>query len=574
MLQEPPASEISRNRGASGPREYFFPLALAAAFVVLGSLPYLYGHWTAPEDARFMGFVGRGTAGANGYLMLARQVADGGHLMQNQYTPEPTPHTYFNLEWWLFGKCARVTGVSLVGVFHLWRVLTVVAYFLALYWFAGLCLGTRGARRFAVLLIAFGTGFGWLVWTANRFTGLALPPSLDLAGVCVPGYLVNKPHFMRAAVFALLKYGLLLRGEQTGKRGYFALSGLAALGHSVVRPYHLAETYLVYAALPLVLAWRDGRLDARRAGNYALAGAVLLPAVAYYGWMAFENTLGMAGWRRQSLFLLQLVLWLGWPFLVACGYFVARGFAPGRVRAASTPAILLGLWLFTAWLLLNTFPYFPAGQELAWYALATVPPIAVLMGPWVETRDWLRGRFPGLSARLERPRAIRLLAAALLLAALPGTVYVWANLFRDLHRTRPEAMWRYYLDTSVLETVAWLGAREHPDPPVLLATPATAQFVPRIADVRVVCGHDMLSPHFYQKQRELARFFRLAGEPGYKRWLIDRYHVGYVLVGPEEQAAGDFDADRLPWLRQVYSAGEVRLYAVVAEAHSPPAPPR
>ncbi len=567
MVEEGAAHETSRIRGPAPPREYLFPLALAVAFVVLGSAPYVYGYWTAPEGTEFMGFVGRGTPGANGYLMLARQVADGGHLMQNQYTPAPTPYTYFNLEWWLFGQCARVSGLSLMGVFHVWRVLTVLAYFAALYWFAGLCLPTRGMRRYAVLLVTIGTGFGWIVWGVNRFLGLDLPLPADLGGVCVPGYLVSKPHFMRAAVFALLKYGLLLRGEQTGKARYFALSGVAALGHSAIRPYHLPETYLVYALLPLLLCWKDGRLDLRRLGRYALAGLVLLPAVAYYAWMAWENTLGMAGWQRDSLFLLQLALWLGWPFVVLCVYFLLRGFAPERVRAAGVPALLLGLWLLIAWLLLNTSPYFSAGQELAFFALTTVPPIAVLLGPWREARGWLAGRAPGLAAWLEAPGRARLLAAALLLAAMPGTIYVYANFFRDLHRERPGSIWRYYLDDSVAGAVQWLGVQGHETAPVLLASPATAQFVPRLADVRVVCGHDMLSPYFAQERGYVERFYRDTADVGYKRWLAERCRVDYVLVGPEERALGAFDAPAIPWLEPVFTQDDVTLYAVHRSAY-------
>ncbi|MCC6143758.1 MAG: hypothetical protein IT368_08115, partial [Candidatus Hydrogenedentes bacterium] len=187
-------------------REFLFPFLLALAFIAVGSLPYWYGYATAHDDEVFMGFVGRGTPGAQGYLMLAQQVMGDRQLMENKMTNEPLPRTYVNVEFWLYGKFAKYTGLGLMGTFHAWRALTAIAYLCIIYFLAALGLPTVFLRRTALLLIALGSGLGWIIWCINVMTPLDLPLPLDLNGVAISGYLMNKPHFIRGGLFAALQY--------------------------------------------------------------------------------------------------------------------------------------------------------------------------------------------------------------------------------------------------------------------------------------------------------------------------------------------------------------------------------
>jgi hypothetical protein len=530
-------------------KEFVFPILLSIAFIVLGSFPYWYGYATAAEDEVFMGFVGRGTPGAQGYLMLARQVMDDGHLMENKMTPEPLPDTYFNLEYWLFGKFAKHTGLGLLGTFHAWRAMTVIGYLCAVYFLAALCLPSLFQRRIALLLIACGSGLGWMIWTVNTFTPLQLDPSLDLKGVAIPGYLVNKPHFIRGGLFAVLQYACLILGERSGKRRYFVYCGLAALAHSIIRPYHLPETYLILALFPILLCAREGRIDYRRLGNYFTAGLVLFPVVLYYGWMAYENTLGMAGWKRQSLFLLQDFFWMGIPFVVVSAHFACLGFS--RWRSAPVEYVLIALWLFTAWCLNQTFPYFTAGHELAFYAYTTVPPL-LLFGVTIPTLGRL------LPASLTEAVATRrrLAAAALLLATLPTSVYVYANFFTDLHQDTP---WTHYLKKDVHASLSWLEENTSPDS-VILASHDTSQFVPVLADRKVVSGHDMLTAWYEQKNGEVQRFFATPDDLDFKREMITRYRITHIIEGPDERALGQANLSALPFLNPIHHQGNTTIY--------------
>ena len=226
-------------------REWLFPLLLALFFAAVGTAPYVHGYLSAGPDEQFMGIIGRGTPGANSYLAFARQVAEGRHLVTNLYNPHAPAHAYFHAEWWIMGMVSRITGVPLLFWFHAGRILSAAAFLLAAYYLCAVFLPERAARRGGLALIAFGAGFGWILVGANATLGTDLTLPLDTRGVTIFGYLMNKPHFIRAGAFAALQYAWLIRGIQTGNVRYFLLSGLAASGHSLVRPYHIPEACLV-----------------------------------------------------------------------------------------------------------------------------------------------------------------------------------------------------------------------------------------------------------------------------------------------------------------------------------------
>ncbi|MBI2435698.1 MAG: hypothetical protein HYV26_22820 [Candidatus Hydrogenedentes bacterium] len=571
-MQRPPSSPVQLHAvaGASSPalpawREYLFPCVLACFFAVIGTFPYGYGYATAPEGKAFMGFVGRGTCGLNGYLMFAKQVQDGQHLLENRTTPEPLPRTYFNIEWWLFGIVAKLTGLSLIVTFHLDRIFTVFFYCLSLYYLAARCLPTPGWRQLAVALITLGSGLGWVLLLATSLTGLELPqtfdwPAIDLQGVSIFAYLVNQPHFVRAAACAALTYAFLLDGERTGKLRYFVFSGLAAFAHSMIRPYHIAELYLVYALFPVLLWIRGAGLEApaawRRFMNYGVAGLAHSPAALFYLYLAIEGTLGMAGWRRQSRFLFSTVLWMGLPFLLVCVHFAWNGLC--HWRSARPATLLLGLWLGIAWLLVNTFPFFVAGHEAAWGAYTTAPVLLALIGPVPAALRWLqvhgRGRL-----RFTSPLARRAMAGILVLACMPSSVYAYARMFTTLHH--PVYPQHYYLDKDTLAALRWLEAHSSPED-VVLASHNTSQYIPRFSHNKVVTYHDMLTANYAEKTAQVKQFFANQGDDAFKRWLVQHYNVRFILYGPEEREEGAMRPEDHPWMQQVLQTGQATVWAV------------
>lgn len=540
-------------------REYLFPMAAAALIGALGTLPYLYGYHLASPEEQFMGVVGRDVAGASGYLMFMRQAQEGQFLFENQMTPAPAARAYINLEWWFLGSIARWLGISLETVFHLDRIATVFVCAWAVYFAVAVCIPGILARRLAFSLIIFGSGLGWTVFLLNRWTPLGLKVPFDIQGVCVLGYLVNKPHFIRGLICALITCVFLVRGEQTGKRRYFLYSGLAAAAHAIFRPYHIPETCLMYVSFPLLFSALAGRIQKERFVNYLLAGLVFLPAAAYLLITAHSNVLGMDGWRRHSPYLLEHVLWLGLPFVIACICIAGQGVF--RAIKKDEPAgVIMAAWMVACLLVVESAPYIYFGHESSFGALIAAPPILfVLCLP--RLWEWAQARIPALRkpesvARAARWRAPA--AVALVLFCAMSNVIVCRQIFSFLRN--PDYKCIYYLSNDTLKAIHWID--EHtPEPCVVLTLPETAQFIPRLTKHKIVSAHDMLTPRFEEKNAQLGRFFFDPGDPAFKRWVMDAYAVRYLLFTPKEASFGHFQPGEADWLQPVFTSGQTTVYA-------------
>jgi hypothetical protein len=534
-------------------REFHFVLLLASVLTLLGSVPYIHAYWSAPDGEVFMGFVGRGTPGTNGYFMLARQAQEGYHLMENLLTPEPLPRNYFNLEWWLMGKAAALSGLTLEAIFHLDRILSVFAFCLASYYLASLAIASVLWRRVAVAIICLGSGFGWVIVLLNG-VGFGLPVPQDVEGVQVFGYLINKPHFIRAFICAMLTYGFIVEGLRRNQLRWFILSGIAALAHSSMRPYHILELHVLYVLVPALLAWRDHDWRLRRFLPFAVAGAVHAPAVAYYGLYAMLGSLGMSGWERVPGFLIQDVLALSWPFLIlviTIPFFL-------RLEKQSEVTVVLTAWVVTAWLICNLYPYWGAGFEAAFPAYHLVPPILVLAGPlqWAGQR---LAKWPVWAKCPARPCRL-LLVLALIVLSLPSSGYVYATMFSSLHDKRMP-QWTYYIPRPVYESIGWLASHV-PQGAVILASHDTSQFIPRFGHLKVVTGHDMLTANYSAKNWMVHRFYSQTGDLAFKENLVQQLNIRFIVEGPLEARLGQVHLGQVPWLEVVYENGPLRIHAV------------
>ncbi|MCX5769609.1 MAG: hypothetical protein NTZ09_04970 [Candidatus Hydrogenedentes bacterium] len=550
-------------------KKNWFPLILAAAFALAGSLPYLYAYTLETPDSHFMGFVGRGVFGHNGYLMLARQAQAGLNLMENLLAPEPLPRVFFNLEWWLFGKMARWTGLSLVATFHIWRIAIGFLFALSIAYLLRECLATEFQRRFALALIMLGSGFGWVIlgvsrvlirllpaahnWVHDSTHGdvlfknvlMQLPP--DVAGVSAPGALVIQPHFMMAAAFASLTCAFLIKAVLTTKTRYYLFAGLAALAHSIIRPYNIPEIYLMFALYPALLWARDRRFDSRKLAGGATAGAVVVPMVVYYAWLAHTGALGGTGptWHPGSLF--HHVLWLGLPFVLA----LPALFGLVRLRNADPALLLMGLWLVLAFLIEQSYPWYKSGQEAAFPAYIVAPAILATAGPfrWIYRRLHQR--------RHGSPSFKRAAATLLILLSMPSFLVAYRRMFTDLE-TRPAP---YYISSGLRDALRWLeqNAQKHD---TVLASFETGQLIPRLAGVKSFQGHYMITPNASEKRALAERFYGTRGDEPFKLSFARQYAIRYIILGPlEKRPEGFYPADH-PWLQQVFSRGDVQIYRV------------
>ncbi|MBL7645397.1 MAG: hypothetical protein JNK74_04305 [Candidatus Hydrogenedentes bacterium] len=538
-------------------REWCFPLALAIAFAVVGSLPYLQAIRAEGPDETFMGFVGRGTPGANSYFAFSRQVAEGGMLTTNLYNPHAPSRAYFNPEWWIIGATARATGLSLTTLFHGERVLAAFAFLLAAYYLCAVVLATARHRRLALALVAFGGGFGWIVEALNAVIHGNLVVPADTQGVTLFAYLVNKPHFIRAGACAALQYAWLIRGAESGRWGFFCAAGLAASAHSLIRPYQIPEACLVLLLHVVARSFQDPR--ATRTAMLQAGCAILghAPAIAWHAWILMDNPLGLGPMQAwQPMLLLMQTLWLGLPF---CAVLVYAGLRCARGHWSPAPSIPV-LWLAAAMLLLQAHPWFPWGVE-SYFPWVLAPPLLFVKHIVPPAENWLKAR---LRTRFLRPLTL----ALLMVLILPGNALNYARFFTALHEPVPP--WRYYLPDDLLNGLNWLETEAAPES-VILASHDTSQFVPRLADLRVVSGQDVLTDRYREANASVLRFFLTPGDDAFKVGFCREQRVSYVVIGPFERAVAALNPADHRWMRPVYNEGNIAIYRVELDRSQGPA---
>ncbi|HOK10158.1 MAG TPA: hypothetical protein PLJ10_10925 [Candidatus Hydrogenedens sp.] len=546
-------------------KEFFFPFLIGIIICVLGTLPYLYGYAIAGDDRVFMGMVGRGTLGSNGYLMFQRQAWEGKWLLENKCTPESTS-SFCNVEWWLLGRTARLLNMSILSFFHVDRCLSVFLFLFAVYYLLAINLDNLEQRRFSLLLITIGSGFGWLIWCLNRYTHLSLPLSWDIDGIQVFSYLVCKPHFIRSFALAILMYAFLIRGFQSGKAKYFILSGLMALSHSLMRPFLIPESYIMFLLTPILFCWTQKQWEIKWFLFCAIPSIIHFPAILYYLWMSISDPLKMSGWSQnhqflgKSGFLIEYVAGVGWTWLICMIFFIYLA----KKCQQRISHLILFTWVMVAWGICNLYPYWKPGQESGLYAFLIVPPILTIVGPYQWITDYLKVVQDGrnLANRVITPIffAKTRLAFFVILLSIPTTVFVYYFMFHDLKYGHP--LWTYYLQKDSYAVLEYLQ-RSAKENDVVLASPRTSQFIYAHTPCKTVTGHFMLTKDYVKKTEDVNRFYYEKNNVDIQKQILAKYKVTYVFFGSyEQEMSGLSPPEVLKDSPTVFERGNTKLYDV------------
>lgn len=537
--------------------EWIWLAWVVLALLLMGSIPYVYAHWTTPPGEHFMGVVSRGTTSANEYFMLIRQARDGNYLFVNQLTPEPTPRAYFSLEWLALGWAAKWMNVSLNTLFQIERVVTLILFAGAIYWFISLCIANTLSRKTVLLYYLICSGFGYLLLIVNRLSGKGFPFTYDIQSISIFSFAISKPHLLRGLLCAVLQYGCLIAGERTGKYRYFVYSGLASMAHSIIRPYHIPETFLLYIIIPSILCALERGNIKRRVMQYGTSFLIALPYSTYIILATMMNVMGMSNWVRQSPQYLHQIIWLGIPYMYVSVYFFMFGMS--RISKASSTAIILGLWLFLEWILYNATPYYVVGNEQS-AAFILAPPVLLFMGGLPHLLSWLRQHMPRINLDFSSPLKQRMLAGAFIIIALPSNGYSYYRHFYNIHS--PLSPNLCYLRDDAYKAMSWLNENSMPNE-VVLSSLEMAQFIVRITNCKVMSGQEMLTADYVHKNEAIRRFYSCNGDEEFKRTLIKQFSIKYIYTSSYERKYGDFNPEKYRWLKKIYQRDDVSIYRVI-----------
>jgi len=542
--------------------ESSFVVRVTLIVLALTSIPYVYGYLVAQPGKEFMGIMVDVPDHAQ-YFSWMRELSTS-HLAANKLTPETNSPVLFNLLWWGMGRLGTMIGLGYAGMFQVLRVSAGAAFLLLVYRVIGLFLKDLWSKRIAFMVVAFTSGFGWiLVVLKYTFSHGQLIYPLDVfiaEGNTFLGIL-GYPHFIAAALYILV-FDQVLRGQSRGQLRYALAAGLLAQFFGWQHAYDLVLVYGILAGYTALVALRDRRLPVYLVrSNLILWGLSCWPAIyslvltrADPIWEKVLDQFANAGVYTPNPF--HLIILLGPAFLLAIFAFVKDN--PLRLAGVEDHKIFLRSWFLFNFLLIYIPTDFQIHMLNGWQV-----PIAILATHGLV--DYLAPFLRGLAVRLGIPglhwtSLRRALGIVLVLVILPTNLYLWTWRFVELGR----GDYPYYLHRDELVALDWLEANGRPDD-VVLSSLTIGQYIPALTGKHAFLAHWAQTLDFFAKSDMVAEFFNLATAEDRRLQIIDAYGVDFIFYGPAERELGGYLPASSSYLSFAFSVGEVEIFEIASE---------
>ncbi|MFH2063005.1 MAG: hypothetical protein ABIJ46_02510 [bacterium] len=523
--------------------EWLVVAAVAAMSTVLVSLPPLLGWfegmWCGQEWTG-LGLFSPGDFGV--YLSYIRQATGGSSpWLANQFTVAVVAPT-LNPFWWLVGRLAAFLSVGPVAGFYLMRTLLVPVLAAVSYLTIAALLDRRAERLAAFLLLAFGSGWGYLfaLLPPSGSVWINWPIDLWVAESNLFASELHSPHFVASWIMFLLTVLLLVLGFRSGRWCYHLTAGLSAAALFSFHPFHAPTLYVLGLVGLLVWGGGWGRPLLRRGLRLLPFYLLSLPVVASH----YLTLTGEAAAREITA--ANLTPTPGWPYLLL-GFGLVLVLAPFGWwlldrRAPRRAAFLLG-WV-AAQLVLVYLPF--AFQRRLLEGLQF--PLVVLAGVAAV------GALRLFRAKELKPRLVATMTLIGLLSTLPSSVYVWAS---SLRVARGETSVQAFFPPAESMVLNWVR-ESSPADASFVSVGTSGYFIAGWGERPVLFGHWVNSGDVTLRQAEVQTFFAELNDVERAEFMRAR-GLTHVYIGPAEQLLLSAPLSDEIFAR-VYAGGGIEVY--------------
>ena len=522
--------------GRVEPSELKFVIFAGSIICLLTSFPYWLGSRLSTPDHVFTGVL-EYSADANNYLAYAHQAEMGQWLFHNPMTGEPHGNVFFNLEWLLIGKLARMLNAPLPVGTNILRLFATVLMIYGVYWLSSFFLRSRLLRQIALMGIMMGGGFGWIAAVHLFHIPLDSSYFLDLTHANLfPFYWALKlPHFIVSEALIVLGACFFLHAENRGRAHSYVLAGVCYIAGGTCRPYDMLFAMAATSAYVVLSCAQKKKFD--WVLLRLLPVLMCIPALAYYYWIFKVHPVfrwwSLPGGQAPPPSLLVL----GFGMTSVC---LALSLWKLRGRHNPQTAFLL-CSLFFAVVLTYSHCIFHFAYQFATNLL--VPAVLLILIAWEDSI--LRFYRKGHRGKLLVIALVTVNSLTSLSLAAQALVLVKAGNFR--------------VDGELLAGYSWLNSHSHPDELVLADFPVSNQ-LPQYIHNRVFCGYAN-AVQFSEKESELHRFFAPIAEPGFREELVRRNAIRWVVLTHVERESMGSLADETMF-REAFHNSALTIFEV------------
>lgn len=459
-------------------------LGWALAIVLLASVPYIHGAAITPAGYHFVGLTQNVEDGAV-YLSWTRQAADGHFYIRNLFTNDPQPKAAFNLLFLVMGCVARLTHLSCIAVYHLFRVLLGIGLLFAVYRFSMLFVSDRRARLLLIPLVGLSSGIGWLIPNVQFPTGSVdvwQPEAITFLSI----YL--NPLFLAGLLLMLGSLYYLILMERTGRARYAVFAGLLVLLLGNIHSYDVLTVGCVWLAYTACRAIIDRKPRWRAMALSLLAAIIALPSLAYQFHVYQIDAVyrERANTAVASPPITSFLTGFG-LVLIAAIVGAAILFAEYKKTSRDDDAPRYPFLLPVVWSVVGfAIPYIPIAQQRK-----------LIMGLHIPLCILAAVAIARLGARWKPIFSAGLLCALMLALFQTNSKFLQTDIGL-LSEGKTVTITVPYLTTDQLKAMDYVGAHASPDQSTL-ANPQFAIFLPGYADRPVYCGHWSETPEYRRK---------------------------------------------------------------------------
>jgi hypothetical protein len=535
--------------------EWVWIAGWSIGILILLSLPYLYGVYLSTPEKQFGGFV-LGIEDGNSYLGKMRLGAGGVWSFHIFYTSEAHAGAYIFLFHLLLGKLARVSGLSLILVYHLARLFFGGFLLITVYYFTAFFTSLVPVRRLVFLLVALGSGLGWLILSLGAVERFGLPLDFYSPEAFSFHLLFGLPHLALAESLLLWSFLFVLVAWERQNFWFAIFAGLVLLGMTLIAAFYIIVAGAVIATALIgrsLQRWSTRSMSGAqlvRAGwnELKLATVALLFALPYclYTAYIFSTNMVFRSWAEQNVIVSPSPL----HYILAFGLLAVLAICGGwrEWKSKSSLSSLLISWCLVVPILV--FIPFNLQRRLTLGFQVPLSILAVLGGWWLlfERKNLITQ--PGSQGW----RIVSLIFVALLSFS---NLFILAGTFIQVHQ-QPPAIFHPGAEVAAAE---WLGTQIAGDE-VVLAAYETGNILPAYSQVRVFVGHGPETIRSGEKRELVRRFFTATTSEFWRKQLLFDYGIHYLYYGSRERSLGAFDPAEATYLEMIFDNGSVQLYRV------------
>ncbi|TEU11593.1 MAG: hypothetical protein E3J21_23175 [Anaerolineales bacterium] len=532
--------------------EILWATAWALVALSLTSLPYLLGCYLSSPDMHFGGFV-IAVEDGNSYIAKMGQGARGEWLFHLPYTSEDHDGAILYPFYLLLGKVAGLSGLSLVSVYHLVRLLCGLLLLWMVYVFVSHFVPFVALRRIAFLLICFSSGLGWLLIVLKLSSDTPIDFMLPEAFTFLIIYAF--PHLALAHTLMLGTFILTLTAFRRDQFLWAILAGVACFLVGLIVPFYAGGAYIVLGSYLLALLWKRRQIPWRELRLTAIVAFISAPVLLYYGYVFWTNPI-FSVWAGQDLILSPH------PLHYVSGYAIVALLAIGGIgyvlRRSESEELFLVSWV----LVVPTLLYMPLNFQRR-LAEGFQIPLCILASLGLARYVLPAVIHSGLARslmhfqRYTQSKLRRFVTTAIILLTIPSNLLLVASSLIQVSYLSPPI----FHEGIKLEAMDWLAAHTRPSD-IVLSSYKVGNYIPAWAGNRVLLGHGSETIRPAEKENVVRRFFQSQTSDAYREEILRQYNITYLFYGPVERALGDFQPATSPYLQEVFANGRYAIYKV------------